>query len=55
MDVEPDGAVETIGDAIGVTKREVNGDLERFKAFIEERGQSTGAWRGTVEQNDVAG
>ena len=53
MDVEPDGAVETIGDAIGVPGREVEGDLKRFKEFIEQRGAPTGAWRGTVEQNDT--
>ena len=32
------------------SQRRVKGDLERFKAFIEERGAATGAWRGTVEQ-----
>jgi hypothetical protein len=26
----------------------VRGDLQRFKSFIEGRGQETGAWRGTV-------
>jgi hypothetical protein len=28
----------------------VKGDLERFKEFIEGRGQETGAWRGEVAQ-----
>jgi uncharacterized membrane protein len=55
MDVEPDGALETVGNAIGVPEREVEGDLKRFKAFIEQRGQATGEWRGKVEQEDVAG
>ena len=50
LDVEPDGAVESIGDALGMVQRRVNGDLERFKAFIEDRGVASGAWRGTVEQ-----
>ncbi|MEX1336072.1 MAG: SRPBCC family protein, partial [Candidatus Limnocylindrales bacterium] len=49
MEVEPDGAVESIGDALGLVQRRAAGDLERFKAFIEERGTATGAWRGTVE------
>jgi uncharacterized membrane protein len=53
MDVEPDGAVETVGAAIGMLEREVTGDLERFKEFIESKGQETGAWRGEVEQADV--
>jgi hypothetical protein len=26
----------------------VKGDLKRFKEFIEQRGQETGAWRGQV-------
>jgi uncharacterized membrane protein len=50
MQVEPDGAVESIGDALGLVQRRAAGDLERFKAFIEERGTPTGGWRGTVEQ-----
>jgi hypothetical protein len=28
--------------------RRVEGDLERFKDFIEKRGHETGSWRGTV-------
>jgi uncharacterized membrane protein len=55
MDVEPDGALEKVGDAVGVPEREVEGDLKRFKKFIEQRGAATGAWRGKVEQDDVAG
>ena len=27
----------------------VDGDLQRFKRFIEERGMETGAWRGRIE------
>jgi len=50
MDVDPDGAVEKVGDALGVAKRRVKGDLENFKALIEGRGAESGAWRGTVEQ-----
>ena len=55
MEVEPDGAVETVGNAIGVPEREVEGDLKRFKEFIETRDAPTGAWRGSVEQNHVSG
>ncbi len=49
MDVEPDGAVESVGTALGFLDRRVKGDLERFKEFIEGRGTETGAWRGEVE------
>jgi uncharacterized membrane protein len=49
MDVEPQGMIESAGDALGVLDRRVQGDLERFKEFIEERGAPTGAWRGQVD------
>ncbi len=49
MDVEPQGVIESAGDALGVLDRRVQGDLERFKEFIEERGAPTGAWRGKVD------
>ncbi|OEJ98426.1 SRPBCC family protein [Streptomyces thermolilacinus] len=48
MDFEPDGVAETVGDKLGFVKRQVRGDLERFKSFIESRGTETGAWRGEV-------
>ena len=49
LEAEPEGAVETVGDAVGVFDRRVEGDLRRFKEFIESRGAETGAWRGEVE------
>lgn len=49
MDVEPEGTVESTGDAIGVLSRQVEGDLKRFKDFIENRDSETGGWRGRVE------
>jgi uncharacterized membrane protein len=48
MDFVPKGLKEKLGDALGVPDRRVRGDLERFKQFIESRGQETGAWRGAV-------
>ena len=53
LDIEPEGIVESVGDAVGVVSRQVAGDLARFKTFIEERGVATGAWRGEVEQDDT--
>ena len=50
LDYEPEGAVETIGDAVGMVSRRVAGDLERFKEFVESRGRETGAWRGEIPQ-----
>ena len=48
LDIEPDGAVETIADVTGVIANRARGDLERFKEFIESNGAPTGAWRGEV-------
>jgi uncharacterized membrane protein len=50
MEVEPEGAIENLGDAAGVLDRQVQGDLERFKEYIEGRQVETGAWRGEIEQ-----
>ena len=47
---DPEGFVEKIGDALGVVSSRVEGDLKRFKEFIENRGQETGAWRGTIRE-----
>jgi uncharacterized membrane protein len=51
MEFEPDDGLEKAGDVAGVVKSRVKGDLERFKEFIEGRGQETGAWRGEVDQD----
>ena len=53
LDYDPEGAVEEIGDALGVVKRRVAGDLERFKEFLEERGRETGGWRGEIHGDQV--
>jgi uncharacterized membrane protein len=49
MEYVPSGAIEKAGDAMGLVTRRVEGDLKRFKEFIESRGQETGAWRGTIK------
>ena len=50
---QPEGVVEKVGDAIGAVDRRVEGDLERFKEFIEQRGTATGAWRGEIHGGAV--
>src|SRR5688500_10619367 len=52
LEFEPEGLVEKAGDALGFVTARTKGDLERFKAFIESRGNETGAWRGEIEQNN---
>ena len=51
LDVEPEGAVERAGDALGIIRRRASGDLERFKDLIESRGEATGGWRGDVSND----
>jgi uncharacterized membrane protein len=53
IDYEPEGVVENLGAALGVVDRRVEGDLKRFKEFIEARGQETGAWRGEIRNEDI--
>ena len=48
MEYDPQGVLEHVGDAVGFVTSKVQGDLERFKSFIERRGHETGTWRGTV-------
>ena len=58
LEWEPEGAVEKVGDALGIVSGRIEGDLQRFKAFIEERGMPTGGWRGRIEggeRTDTAG
>jgi uncharacterized membrane protein len=53
INYKPEGAMEKIGSALGVVSQRVHRDLERFKEFIEARGQETGAWRGQIEGRRV--
>jgi uncharacterized protein (TIGR02271 family) len=48
LDYAPEGFLENVGDALGFVSGRVEGDLKRFKEFIEARGAETGAWRGEV-------
>jgi uncharacterized membrane protein len=53
MDVEGDSTAENVaGDLLGVVKKQVHGDLERFKQLIENRDE-TGAWRGEVREGET--
>jgi hypothetical protein len=52
MGIELEGTIEKIGAALNAPERRVEGDLERFKEFIESRGLESGAWRGEVHGGD---
>ena len=45
---EPRALVETLGVALGAVSMRAQGNLQRFKEFVESRGTETGAWRGAV-------
>ncbi|MEU9971401.1 SRPBCC family protein [Streptomyces sp. NPDC051014] len=55
MDVEPSGMAEKGADALGLIDRRVNGDLNRFKDYIEGRGAESGAWRGRIRPGNPGG
>lgn len=55
MSYNPDGFLESVGDAFGFMSRRVEGDLERFRDFIEDRGLETGAYRETLPNPSLAG
>lgn len=48
MDYDPEGIVEELGDKLGFVSRRVEGDLKRFKEFVESRGEEIDGRRGTV-------
>jgi uncharacterized membrane protein len=53
MHWEPEGVMERVGDVVGADDARVQGDLNRFKQFVESRGAPTGAWRGRIEGERV--
>jgi carbon monoxide dehydrogenase subunit G len=55
LEYEPEGLVEKIGDKLNVVESQAEGDLERFKKFIEDEGYATGAWRGRVNEGVPVG
>ncbi|MBV8214511.1 MAG: DUF2382 domain-containing protein [Verrucomicrobia bacterium] len=54
IEYEPEGLLEKTGDALGIPSGRVQADLERFRGFIESRGQETGGWRGEIKGDDAA-
>jgi uncharacterized membrane protein len=50
MSYAPESFIEKAGDALGLVSKRIEGDLGRFKEFIESRDYETGAWRGEVRK-----
>ncbi|POM24604.1 Polyketide cyclase / dehydrase and lipid transport [Actinomadura rubteroloni] len=51
LEHDPEGLAEKAGEALKLIPHRAKGDLERFKSFVEDHGNETGAWRGEVPQN----
>lgn len=49
---EPEGFIEKAGDALGIPSGRIEGDLGRFREFIEQRGRETGGWRGQIGEKE---
>lgn len=53
LSYEPRNTTEKVGDALGVVERRVDGDLKRFREFVEKRQAPTGGWRGEIHGGQV--
>jgi uncharacterized membrane protein len=53
MEVEPQGAVQQVGDMMGALQSQVREDLDRFKQLIESRDSASGEWRGEVHGGET--
>ena len=54
IEYEPEGFLEKTGDALGIPSSRVEADLERFRNFLEHRGEETGGWRGEIRNDETA-
>jgi uncharacterized membrane protein len=50
LEYEPEGLLENVGDKLNIVENRAEGDLERFRSFIESERSETGAWRGSVNE-----
>jgi uncharacterized membrane protein len=53
LEYDPEGFAEKAAEALNITDRRAQGDLRRFKEFIESRDAETGAWRGEIHGDQV--
>jgi uncharacterized membrane protein len=53
MSYGPQNFTEKVGDALQIIDQRIEADLERFKDFIEQRGDETGGWRGRIVGGEV--
>jgi uncharacterized membrane protein len=49
----PQGMLQSLAGSFGMIGRRIEDDLERFKQFIQNRPEETGAWRGRIHAGTV--
>ena len=49
---EPEGFLAKTGDALGIPSGRIEGDLQRFRDYVEEGGRKTGGWRGEIGEGE---
>jgi len=54
-DWQPRGLVEKTASGFRIHKRAARSDLKRFKAFLQTQGESSGGWRGKIEDGKAQG
>jgi hypothetical protein len=52
IEYQPEGILEMAGDALGIPSSQVEGDLKRFRDFIEKKEMGTENWRGRIEKGE---
>jgi uncharacterized membrane protein len=50
----PEGVREQAGSTLGLDRRRIRGDLQRFKHQLEQQGTESGGWRGKIEAGQKA-
>ncbi len=48
LDWQPTGALEKLGALVGIDNHAIKKDMNNFKKLVEDKGESSGAWRGDV-------
>jgi uncharacterized protein (TIGR02271 family) len=49
---EPEGLLEKTGDALGIPSGRIEGDLKRFRDYVEQRGRETGGWSDEIGEGE---
>ena len=55
LEYEPEGLMENVADKLNIVESRAEGDLDRFKSFVESKGEASGAWRGSVNKGADVG